>query len=93
MNMISMWAVLKICWLESKARPDSSLSMRSGRSCMMVFSFTCLSELCQRGTRWSMCTHAAARPSSMHRLQASCTLMDVNSGRPVTLSRIRSRRV
>lgn len=33
MNMISMWVVLKICWLESNARPESSLSIRSGRSC------------------------------------------------------------
>ena len=31
--MISMWVVLKICWLESNARPESSLSIRSGRSC------------------------------------------------------------
>ena len=91
--MVSMWEVLKICWLESKARPDSSLSMRSGRSCMMVLSLTCRSELCQRGTRWSMCTHDAALPSSMHLRQASCTLMLVKSGRPVTLSRIRSSRV
>ncbi len=91
--MMSMCAVLKICWLESKARPLSSLSIRSGRSCMMVLSLTCLSELCQRGTRWSMWTHAAALPSSMHFLQASCTLMLVKRGRPVTLSRIRRSRV
>ena len=93
MNMVSMCAVLKICWLESKARPDSSLSMRSGLSCMIVFNFTCLSELCQRGTRWSMWTHAAALPSSMHLRHASCTLMLVNKGSPVVLSRILSRRV
>lgn len=37
--MISMWAVLKICWFESKARPDSSLSMRSGRSCARACHF------------------------------------------------------
>jgi hypothetical protein len=40
-----------------------------------------------------MCTQPAALPSSMHLLQASCTLMLVNSGRPVTLSRILSSRV
>jgi len=60
---------------------------------MMVLSFTCRSELCQRGTRCSMCTHDAVWPSAMHFLHASCTLMLVKSGRPVTLSRIRSRRV
>jgi len=40
-----------------------------------------------------MCTQAVALPSSMHLRHASCTLMLVNSGSPVTLSRIRSRRV
>ena len=60
---------------------------------MMVLSLTWRSELCQRGTRWSMWMQAAARPSSMHLRQASCTLMDVKSGRPVTLSRILRRRV
>lgn len=91
--MFSMCAVLKICWLESKASPLSSLSMRSGRSCMMVLSLTCRSELCQRGTRCSMWTHDAVCPSAMHFLHASCTLMLVKSGSPVILSRIRSRRV
>jgi len=33
LNMMSMCAVLNTCWFESKARPLSSLSMRSGRSC------------------------------------------------------------
>ena len=93
MNMVSIREDLKICWLESNARPLSSLSIRSGRSCMMVLSFTCLSELCQRGTRCSMWTHSAALPSSMHLRQASCTLMLVNRGSPVTLSRILSNRV
>jgi hypothetical protein len=60
---------------------------------MMVLSFTWRSELCQRGTRWSMCTQAAALPSSMHLRHASCTLMLVNRGRPETLSRIRRSRV
>lgn len=62
-------------------------------TCMMVLSLTCLSELCHCGTRWSMCTHEVAFPSSMHCLHASWMLMVVNSGSPVTLSRIRKSRV
>jgi len=80
---------------------------------MIVFSLTCRSELCQRGTRCSMWTQPAALPSSMHFLQnrywitvppslpsyykkdlhASCTLMLVNRGSPVVLSRILRSRV
>jgi hypothetical protein len=60
---------------------------------MIVFSLTWRSELCQRGTRWSMWTHPAALPSSMHLRHASWTLMDVNSGSDVVLSRILRSRV
>ena len=92
-NMVWMCADLKIWWLESNARPLSSLSMRSGRSCITVLSFMWRSELCQRGTRCSMCTHSVLLPSSMHFLHASCTLMVRKSGIPVTGSRMRMRRV
>lgn len=62
-------------------------------TCMMVLSLTWRSELCHWGTRWSMWTHDDALPSSMHCLHANWTLMVVNRGRPVTLSRIRKSRV
>ena len=46
LNMTSRCTVLKICCSESNARPDSSLSIRSGLSCIIVLSFMCLSALC-----------------------------------------------
>lgn len=71
---------LKHCWRASKARPLSSEAMRSGLSCMTVLSRTCLSELCQLGTRWSMCLHSVALPSSLHLEQASSTLKVLKMG-------------
>ena len=57
---------------------------------MMVLSLMCRSPLCQLGTRWSICGHSAAFPSSLHLAQARVTLRVVNMGRLVALSRILS---
>eukprot|EP00961_Rhodomonas_salina_P129418 1743208-Rhodomonas_salina.1 len=46
----SMSTGRKACCRLSNASPASSLWMRSGRSCMIVFSRTWRSLFCQRGT-------------------------------------------
>ena len=92
-NMTSRSTVLKTCWRESNARPESSLSIRSGRSWRTVFNFKCLSPLCQRGIKCSILGHTPAIPSSLHFVQARVTLRVVNMGSPVVLSRILSSRV
>jgi hypothetical protein len=71
---------LKHCCKASNANPLSSEAMRSGLSCMTVLSLMCLSELCQLGTRCSMCLHSVAFPSSLHLEHASSTLKVLNMG-------------
>jgi hypothetical protein len=70
-------AARNACFIESNASPESSDWMRSGRSCMIVFSRTWRSDDCHRGTRCSMCTQSTALPSARHALHASCTLRHV----------------
>jgi hypothetical protein len=47
---------------------------------MTFFKRMCLSELCQAGTRWSMCLQSVALPSSLHLLHASSTLKVLKMG-------------
>lgn len=70
----------KHCCSESKARPLSSEAIRSGRSSMTFLRRMCLSELCQAGTKWSMCLQSVALPSSLHLVQASSTLNVLKMG-------------
>ena len=92
-NISSMSAGRKHCCKLSNARPESSDSMRSGLSCITVFNLLCLSDDCQRGTKWSKCTQSVALPSSLHFAHASSTWRTVNSASPVALSFKRIKRV
>lgn len=83
----SMSSVRKHCCNASKASPESSDWMRSGRSAMTTLSRSCLVLLCHRGTRWSMCLHSAAFPSFLHFSQARVTCSCLKVGRLETGSR------
>jgi hypothetical protein len=55
-HAVSVWAMLTA----------NSDCIRSGRSHITAFSLSCRAELCHCGTRWSMCLHCPALPSSIH---------------------------